>query len=108
MKKTILLLALLSASTISQAQRFDDNFVSPKTQCNTYAGFSGHYDSSNWRCKLPVLLMHPTLKQRCMMHQDKYDGPDFVKVTTPQPNYGLLFVVSTCAFFLGLHYNEKN
>ena len=124
MTKTILLLALLSASTISQAQRFDKNFVSPKTQCNTYAedGFGPAWD----RCDLPVKMFikkdgskisHINPKQRCYFHLDKYDGPDFVKVTTPQPSqptpatfvfsYGLLFVVSLSTFLLGLHYKSN-
>ena len=97
MKKTILLLALLSASTISQAQKvsYDDNFVSPKTQCNSYLGMSSHKgDMSNVpRCEYPVKMFlkkkvglgwKTNLKQRCNSHL-KPEYKDFIKITTPQP-----------------------
>ena len=110
MTKTILLLALLSASTVSCQERFDDDFVYPQTQCNTYTHdyltFLGeNYDDldTSTRCKLPVMLVNVvghTQIQRCEMHSpSEYDrkgtkkdiGPDFIQVTKPPYGYIILF-----------------
>ena len=109
MTKTILLLALLSTSTISCQERFDDDFVYPQTQCNTntYSSMSllgENYDDqdTSTRCKLPVMLVHEqghTQIQRCVMHSPgKYKGPnhtigpDFIS-TPPYGKY-ILFAFS--------------
>ena len=119
MTKTILLLALLSTSTVSCQERFDDDFVFPQTQCNTntYSSMSllgENYDDqdTSTRCKLPVMLVHEvghTQIQRCVMHSpSKYDrkgtkkdiGPDFIS-TPPYGKY-ILFAFSLYLIVLAL------